>query len=113
MTPLDFILQKLDAKRPGWKDPQEKLIADTLFDLLKEVARTRARYYPAPNKGEGVINSWRDQTRMLESDLLDWLTYFVISRFADPRCTDQSEIMVRLVARLELYRSLAEDEVAA
>lgn len=112
MTPLDFVMQKLEAKRPGWKDPQDQLIADMLCDLLKEVARVRARYYPEPGTGDG-INSWRDQTRMLESDLLDWLFYFVIARFGDPRCTNQSEIMERLVARLELYRSLEQDEVAA
>ena len=112
MTPLDFVLQKLDARRPGWKDPQDQLIADTLCDLLKEVARARARYYPEPYEGEG-INSWRDQTRMLEGDLLDWLIPFVIARFGDPRCTNQSEIMERLVARLELYRSLEQEASAA
>lgn len=112
MTPLDYVLTSVTANRHGWKDPQERIIADMLCDLLQEVARTRARYYPKPNGGEGV-NSWRDQTRMLEGDLLNWLIPFVISRFADSRCTDQNEIMARLVARLELYRSLEQDEVAA
>lgn len=113
MTPVEYVITTVTANRHGWKDPQERLIADMLCDLLKEVARTRARYYPAPSDGEGVINSWRDQTRMLESDLLNWLIPFVISRFADPRCTNQSEITARLAARLELYRSLEQDEVAA
>lgn len=112
MTPVEYVITTVTANRHGWKDPQEQIIADTLCDLLKEVARTRARYYPKPNDGDG-INSWRDQARMLEGDLLNWLIPFVISRFADPRCTNQSEIMERLVARLELYRSLEQDEVAA
>lgn len=112
MTPLDYVITTVTANRHGWKDPQEQIIADMLCDLLKEVARTRARYYPKPNDGEG-INSWRDQTRMLEGDLLDWLIPFVIARFGDPRCTDQNEIMARLVARLELYRSLEQEATAA
>lgn len=112
MTPLDFILQKLDGRRLGWKDPEEQRIADLLCDLLKEVARTRARYYSAPSDGDG-INSWRDQTRMLESDMLDWLIPFAISRFSDPRCTDEMEIKTRLASRLELYRSLSQEVDAA
>ena len=112
MTPLDYILQKLDGKRLGWKDQDDKQIADLLCDLMQEVARTRARYYSAPSDGEG-INSWRDQTRMLESDLLDWLLPFVIARFGDSRCTDQMEIRVRLTSRLELYRSLSQEATAA
>ncbi len=112
MTPLDFILSNMDSNRLGWKDPQDQAIATMVCDLLQEVARARARHYPAPSDGDG-INSWRDQTRMLESDLLQWLIPFVIMRFADPRCTNQSEIAERLTARLELYRSLAAEAAAA
>lgn len=112
MTPLDYILQKLDTNRQHWKDPQEQNIAIMVCDLLREVARARARHYPAPSDGDG-INSWRDQTRMIESDLLNWLIPFAIMRFADPRCTNQSEISQRLTARLELYRSLEQEATAA
>lgn len=112
MTPLDYILQKLDTNRQHWKDPQEQIIAGMVCDLLQEVARARARPYPDPYEGDG-FNSWRDQIRMLESDLLQWLIPYMIMRFADPRCTNQSEIAERLTARLELYRSLAAEAAAA
>lgn len=112
MTPLDFILSRLESYRAGWKDPQDQAIANMVCDLLQEVARARARPYPDPYEGDG-FNSWRDQIRMLESDLLQWLIPYMIMRFADPRCTNQSEIAERLTARLELYRSLAAEVAAA
>jgi hypothetical protein len=111
MTPLDFILSKLNADKLGGKNPQDQMIAALLCDLMQEVARTRARYYPAPWDGDG-INSWRDQTRMLESDLLDWLISFAISRFADEQTTDQYRIRDTLAHRIELYRELNTEKAA-
>lgn len=112
MQPLDVVIQSLDAKRLGWKDQDDQQMADALCELLQEVARARFEHYPPHGDGDG-INSWRDQVRMLESDLLDWLIPFVIARFADPACTNQSEIAVRLASRLELYRSLTRKEEMA
>lgn len=112
MTPLDIVLQKLDATRLGWKNQDDQQMADALCELLQEVACARFDHYPPWADGDG-INGWRDQVRMLESDLLDWLIPFVIARFADPACTNQSEIAVRLASRLELYRSLTHKEEMA
>lgn len=108
MTPLEYVLKKIEGHRGPWSEPEPQLIAALLCDVLEEIAIRHNSHAHHPATDE----SWRHQVSMLESGLLDWMISFAISRFAEERTTNQDRIRDTLVHRRELYRELNAEKAA-
>jgi hypothetical protein len=109
MTPLEYMQSKISAHRNAWNRPEDQLAAALLCDLLEEMAIRFDSHAKPPMAAD---ESWRHQVSMLQSGLLDWLISFSVSRFGDPRTTDQNRIRDTLAHRIELYREMNTEKAA-